>query len=160
MFFFCFCFCFLFFCRKKSTLTYGDAGKRCLSRFPRFSAIWKWVKIYKKCKIAAKIWNLTKSEYYPPWHHWAMPWHFSWTARHSISNISTTTSTSPTKPWNVKTCHYHTSYYTDHRFPIININRFVIHCCEFYFCLNWTVLFICFMTEHETAPCLLVIINW
>ncbi len=28
--------------------------------------------------------------------------------------------------------HYHTSYHTDHRFPIIKINCFVIHCCEFY----------------------------
>ncbi len=59
--------------------------------------------------------------------------------------VSTTTGTPPTKPWNVRTYHHHhTSYYVDHQFPIINTNRFVIHCCKFYFFLNWTVLFICF----------------
>ncbi len=49
--------------------------------------------------------------------------------------------------WNVRTYHHHTSYYTDHRFPIINTNRFVIHRCEFYLLLNQTVLFICCMTN-------------
>ncbi len=106
-----------------------------------------------------KIWNLAKSEYYPPRPHWAALLYFSYTVRHSISNTSTTTGTS-TKPWNVRTYHYHTSYYADHQFPIINTNHLVIHRCEFYLCLSWTVLFICFMTEHETAPCLRIIINW
>ncbi len=49
--------------------------------------------------------------------------------------------------WNVRTYHYHISYYADHRFPIINSNRFIIHWCEFYLFLNRTVLFICFMTN-------------
>ncbi len=43
-----------FFGRKKSTLTHVDAGRSRRSRFPRFLAVWKWVKILKKCKIAAK----------------------------------------------------------------------------------------------------------
>ncbi len=103
---------------------------------------------------------MAKSEYYPHKHHWAASLYSSFTDRHSISNTSTTTGTSPTKPWNVRTYHYHTSYYTDHRFPIINTNHFVIHRCEFYLCLNWTVLFICFMTEHAMAPYLRIIINW
>ncbi len=62
--------------------------------------------------------------------------------------VSTTTGTSPTKPWNVRTYHYHrTSYYMDHWFSIINTNHFIIHHCEFYLFLNRTVLFICFMTN-------------
>ncbi len=61
--------------------------------------------------------------------------------------VLTTTCTSPTKPWNVRMYHYHTSYYADHRFPIINTSRFVIHRCEFYLFLNRTVWFICFMTN-------------
>ncbi len=96
----------------------------------------------------------------PPIHHWAVPLYPLCTARHSISNASTITGTSPTKLWNVRTYHYHTNYYADHQFPIINTNRFIIHRCEFYLSLNWTVLFICFMTEHEMAPCLQIIINW
>ncbi len=43
--------------------------------------------------------------------------------------------------------HRYTSYYADHRFPIININHFVIHRCQFYLFPNQTVLFICFMTN-------------
>ncbi len=100
-----------------------------------------------------------KSEYYPPRHHRAMLLYSSCTACHSISNTSTTTGTS-TKPWNVQMYHYHTSYYLDHRFLIINTYHFIIHHCEFYLCLNWSVLFICFMTDCETAPCLRIIINW
>ncbi len=50
-------------------------------------------------------------------------------------------------PWNGRTYHHHTSYYTDHRFPIINTNHFVIHSREFYLFPNQTVLFICFMTN-------------
>ncbi len=99
--------------------------------------------------------------------------------------VSTTTGTS-TKPWNVRTyCHHHTSYYTNHQFPIINTNPFVIPRCELSLFLNRTVLFICFMTnvspmrklfvpnttklqfyceyncERETAPCLQIItITW
>ncbi len=69
---------------------------------------------------------------------------------HLILNTSTTTDTS-TKPCYVRMYHYHTSYCADHQFPIINTNSFVIHRCEFYLCLNWTVLFICFMTEHENG---------
>ncbi len=128
-----------------------------------FLAFWPFeneCKFKRNVKLSQKIWNLAKSEYYPPRHHWAVPLHSSCTARHSISNTSTTTGTSLTKPWNVRTYHYHTSYYVDHRFPIMNTNRFVIHRCEFCLCLNWTVLFICFMTEHETALCLRIIINW
>ncbi len=83
----------------------------------------------KKHKIAAK------SEYYPPRHHWTEPFYSSCTVRHSISNTSTT-GTSPTKPLNIRTYQYHTSYYADHRFSIINTNRFVIKRCEFYLCLN------------------------
>ncbi len=61
--------------------------------------------------------------------------------------VSATTGTCPTKSWNVRTYHYHTSYYVDHRFPIIKTNRFVIYRCDFYLFLNRTVLFICFMTN-------------
>ncbi len=56
--------------------------------------------------------------------------------------VSALTGISLTKPWNVRTHHHHTSYYTDHRFPIINTSRFVIHDCEFYLFLNRTVRFI------------------
>ncbi len=129
-----------------------------------FLAFWpfenEW-KFRKSVKLPQKIWNLAKSEYYPPRHHWAAPLYSLCTARHSISNASTTTTgTSPTKPWNARVYYYHTSYYADHQFPTINTNHFVIHRCEFYLCLNWTVLFICLMTKHETAPCLRIIINW
>ncbi len=93
-------------------------------------------------ELPQKIWNLAKSEYHPPRHHWAAPLHSSCTACHLISN-KTTTDTS-TKPWTVQTYQYHTSYYTDHKFPIINTNRFVIHHYEYYLCLNWTVLFLLF----------------
>ncbi len=61
--------------------------------------------------------------------------------------VSITTGTSPTKPWNARMYHHQSSYYMDHRFLIINTNRLVIHHCEFYFFLNRTVLFICFMTS-------------
>ncbi len=61
--------------------------------------------------------------------------------------VSTTTDSSSTKPWNVRKYHHYASYYTDHRFPIINTNRFVIRHCEFYIFVNQTVLFICFMTN-------------
>ncbi len=95
-----------------------------------FLAFWlfenEW-KFRKSVKLTQKIWNLAKSEYYPLRHHGAAPLYSSCTACHSISNISTTTGTSATKPWNVRMYHYHTSYYTDHRFPIINTNRFVIY---------------------------------
>ncbi len=121
-----------------------------------FLAFWPFENEWKfrKCvKLPQKIWNLAKSKYYPPRHHWAAPLYSSCTAHHSISNTSATTGASPTKPWNVWMHHYHTSYYLDHRFPIINTNHFAIHRSEFYPRLNWTVLFICFMTEHETTPC-------
>ncbi len=127
-----------------------------------FFAFWPFEnawKFRKSVKLPQKIWNLAKSEYYIPRHQWAALLYSTCTACHSILNTSTTTGTSPTKPWNIQTYHYHTSYYADHRFPIINTNRFVIHHCEFYFCLNWTGLFICFVTEHEMAPCLRIIIN-
>ncbi len=128
-----------------------------------FLAFWpfenEW-KFRKSVKLSQKIWNLAKSEYYPPRHYWAAPLYSSCTAHHSILNISTTTGTSPTKLRNVRMYHYHTSYYVYHWIPIININCFVIHHCEFYLHLNWTGLFICFMTKHETAPCLQIIINW
>ncbi len=85
-------------------------------------------------------------------------------------------------PSDVRIYHHHTSYYTDHQFPTITTNRLVIH-REFYLFLNQTVLFICSMNnlspmrklslfqkttklqlyceyncEHETAPCLRIII--
>ncbi len=66
-------------------------------------------------KMPQKIWNSAKSEYQQQLVH---------------------------QPWNVRMYH-HTSYYADHRFPIINTNHFVIHCCEFYLFLNRTVLFQC-----------------
>ncbi len=75
---------------------------------------------------------MARSEDYPPRHHWAAPLYSLCPGCHSILNTSRTTGTSPTKPWNVRTYHYHTCYYVDHRFPIINPNCFVIHCCEFY----------------------------
>ncbi len=118
-----------------------------------FLAFWpfenEW-RFRKSLKLPQKIWNLAKSEYYPPRQYWAAPLYSSCTACHLISNTSTT-GTSPIKPWNVRTYHYHTSYYADHRFPIINTNHFVIHRCEFYLHLNWTVLFICFImfTNHN-----------
>ncbi len=50
-------------------------------------------------------------------------------------------------PWNLRMYHHDTSYYADHRFLIINTNRFIIHRCEYYLFLNRTVLFICFITN-------------
>ncbi len=168
--FFVFCFgFFLFFCFF-SFFSFFFVGKNLLLHMVMlekvadrgFLSFWpfenEW-KFRKRVKLPQKIWNLAKSEYYPPRHHWAVPLYSSCTACHLISNTSTT-GTSTTKPWNVRTYHYHTSYYTDHGFPIINTNCFVIHLCEFYLCLNWTVLFVCFMTEHETAPCIQIIIKW
>ncbi len=111
-------------------------------------------KFRKSVKLPQKICNLAKSEYYPPRHHWAAT---SCTACRLISNTSTTTGTS-TKAWNVRMYH-HTNYHPDHQFPIISTNRFVIHHCEFYLWLNWTILFICFKTEQEMAPCLRIVIN-
>ncbi len=120
-----------------------------------FLAFWpfenEW-KFRKSVKLPQKIWNLIKSEYYPPRQHWAARYCILFVLPPPlISNTSTTTGTSPIKPRNIWTYHYHTSYYADHQFPIINTNHFVIHHCEFYLCLNWTVLFICFMTEHENG---------
>ncbi len=127
-----------------------------------FLAFWpfenEW-KFRKSVKSTQKIWNLAKSEYYPPRHNGAVPLYLLCTACHSISNTSTTTGTSPTTPWNVRKYHYHTSNYADHQFPIINTNRFIVHRCEFDLYLNWTVLFICFITKHGTAPGLQIIIN-
>ncbi len=107
-----------------------------------FLAFWlfenEW-KFRRSVQLPQKIWNLAKSEYYSPRHHWAAPLYSLCTAYHSISNTSTTTTTSiSAKPWNVWTYHYHTSYYADHRFPIINTNHFVIDRCEFYLRVNLT----------------------
>ncbi len=115
-------------------------------------------KFRKIVKLPQKFWNSAKSKYYPPRYHWAVPLYSWYTVCHSISNTSTTTGTS-TKPWNVRTYHYHTSYYADHWFPIINTNCFFVYHCEFHLRLNWTVLFICFTTKCETALCLRNIIN-
>ncbi len=114
---FSFFFLFFFFVGKNLLLhmvTLKKVADRDFLAFLPFENEWKF---RKSVKLPQKIWNLTKSEYYPPRHHWAAPLYSSCTPCHSISNTSTTTNTPPTKPWNIQTYHYHTSYYGQSPIP-------------------------------------------
>ncbi len=148
---------FFLFCRK-NLLLHMVMMKKVADR--GFLAFWPFDNVWKfrkKCKSAAKNLKFGKK--------WVLP--------------------SQTL-WNVWTYHHHTSYYMDHRFPIINTNQFVIHSCEFYLFLNRTVLslvsswpichqcetifflnttrlqFYCeYNCKRETALCLrIIIITW